>query len=173
MEKVILVNSKDEEIGTMEKLQAHKTGALHRAFSILIFNDKGEIMLQKRADDKYHSGGLWTNTCCSHPLPGESVQNAARRRLMEEMGIDLEPRFMYKFIYKAELDSGLIEHECDYVFVGEYNHEPILNGNEASDWRFSSVPSIKEDVVKNPDNYTVWFKMILDNLDKYIYQTAH
>lgn len=172
MEQVILVNSKDEEIGTMEKLKAHQTGALHRAFSVLIFNKKGEMMLQKRADEKYHSGGLWTNACCSHPKPGESVQNAARRRLMEEMGIDLEPRFVYKFIYKAKLENNLTEHECDYVFVGEYNEAPILNGNEASGWKFASVQAIKDDVAKNPNDYTVWFKMILDNLNKYIYQTA-
>lgn len=170
MEEVILVNSKDEEIGTMEKLKAHQTGALHRAFSILIFNSKGEMMLQQRADHKYHSGGLWTNACCSHPKPGESVQNAARRRLMEEMGIDLEPRFIYKFIYKSELENNLIEHECDHVFIGEYDDVPILNGDEASGWKFASVSDIKKDIEKNPEHYTVWFRMILANLDKHIYQ---
>jgi len=170
MDNVILVDSKDQEIGVLEKLKAHQTGALHRAFSVLIFNSKGEILLQKRADSKYHSGGLWTNACCSHPIPGESTQDAAERRLSEEMGITLRPDFAYKFIYKAMLDNDLTEHEYDHVFLGYFDGEPILNCQEASDWKYMNMNELKADVAKHPDHYTVWFKIILDNLDEYIRQ---
>lgn len=168
MDNVVLVNSKDQPLGVMEKLKAHQTGALHRAFSVLIFNSKGEILLQKRADSKYHSGGLWTNACCSHPLPDESTQDAAERRLAEEMGIKLRPDFAYKFIYKASLDNQLIEHEYDHVFIGYFDGEPTLNRQEASAWKYLSMNKLKADVAKHPEHYTVWFKIILDNLDEYI-----
>ncbi|MTI22518.1 isopentenyl-diphosphate Delta-isomerase [Fulvivirga sp. RKSG066] len=169
MEEVILVDSKDNNIGKMEKLEAHKQGQLHRAFSVLLFNDKGEMLLQKRADSKYHSPGLWTNTCCSHPRPDEDTQDAAERRLKEEMGIHLRPEFVYKFIYKTQLDNELTEHEYDHVYIGEYNDTPTLAPEEASDWKFMSMHELKEDVNHYPDNYTVWFKIILESIDRHIH----
>ncbi len=163
MEDVILVDENDNTIGTMEKLEAHRKGVLHRAFSILLFNTKGEILLQKRSLTKYHSGGLWTNTCCSHPLPGESMQTAINRKLKQEMGIDLNPVFAYKFIYKTNLDHNLIEHEYDQVFIGIYNGEPFINKDEVEDWRFVDVKSLRKDMNKNPDAYTYWFKLIMQH----------
>src|SRR5271154_2337980 len=124
MEHVILVDLEDNAIGTMGKMEAHYKGLLHRAFSILLFNTKGELLLQKRSIHKYHSGGLWTNTCCSHPLPGETMENATRRKLKQEMGIDLPTKFAYKFFYQTRLDSNLIEHECDHVYTGTFNGTP-------------------------------------------------
>src|SRR5436190_13031104 len=136
MEEVILVDEHDNAIGTMEKMEAHEKGVLHRAFSILLFNAEGQMLLQKRSKNKYHSSGLWTNTCCSHPLPGEKIEDAARRRLHEEMGIDLQPEFSYKFIYKTNLDKNLIEYEYDHVFTGVFNGTPVVNKNEVEDWKF-------------------------------------
>ncbi|MBX2894613.1 MAG: isopentenyl-diphosphate Delta-isomerase [Cyclobacteriaceae bacterium] len=161
MEEVILVDEQDREIGTMEKLAAHEQGKLHRAFSILIFNRKGELMLQQRALDKYHSGGLWTNTCCSHPRPGETAIEAGRRKLIQEMGFDCELTYSHKFIYKVELDNNLIEHEWDHVLIGSYNGEPALNPEEALSWKFMALDAIQKDVSVNPQNYTQWFKIIL------------
>ena len=163
MEHVILVDQNDNAIGTMEKLEAHRKGILHRAFSILLFNTKGELLLQKRSLSKYHSGGLWTNTCCSHPLPDELMEQATRRKLKQEMGIDLQPEFAYKFIYKANLDKGLIEHECDQVFIGTFDGTPIINQEEVEDWKFSNMNSLRADIRKNPDAYTTWFKLIVDH----------
>lgn len=167
MEQVILVNSKDEAIGQMEKLEAHKHGSLHRAFSVLIFNKSGEMLLQKRADNKYHSGGLWTNACCSHPRPNEQTKDAAIRRLKEEIGLELTPRFAYKFIYKTILDNDLVEHELDHVFIGEHDGEPIINTEEASDWKYIDINELKNDISENPDKYTVWFKLIMQNIDQH------
>lgn len=161
MEHVVLVDSQDNPIGTMEKLEAHQKGVLHRAFSILLFNSKGELLLQKRAKTKYHSGGLWSNTCCSHPLPGESMADATRRKLKQEMGIDLQPEFAYKFIYKANLDGNLIEHEYDHVFVAKFDGEPIINKEEVEQWKYSKVNAISEDALSNPGLYTFWFQLIL------------
>src|SRR5688572_13790351 len=127
MEQVILVDDNDSEVGVMDKMEAHRKGVLHRAFSILIFNSKGDMLLQKRSSAKYHSAGLWTNACCSHPKPNESLDTAIRRRLLEEMGIDIRSEFAYKFQYRTELDNGLIEHELDYVYVGLFNGEPVIN----------------------------------------------
>jgi isopentenyl-diphosphate delta-isomerase len=161
MEMVILVDENDKAIGTMEKMEAHRKGKLHRAFSVLVFNSKGEILLQKRARQKYHSGGLWTNACCSHPQPGEKMEDAARRRLREEMGIDLQPQFSYKFIYKTTLDQNLIEHEYDHVFIATFDGEPQINKEEAEDWKFSDVALLKADMEKHPEDYTYWFRLIL------------
>jgi isopentenyl-diphosphate Delta-isomerase len=161
MEKVVLVDEKDQEVGSMDKLDAHIRGVLHRAFSILIFNSKGEMLIQKRAGSKYHSGGLWTNACCSHPSPGEPIEIATRRRLLYEMGIDTPTTFAYKFIYKTTLDRNLTEHELDYVFVGTYDGEPNVNSEEVEDWRFVSLPELKKDVAAHPEHYTYWFRMIL------------
>lgn len=164
MEQVIVVDTNDQALGTMGKMEAHQKGVLHRAFSILLFNDEGKILLQKRAQNKYHSSGLWTNTCCSHPLPGESLHDATRRRLLEEMGIDLQPTFSHTFIYKAQLDNNLIEHELDHVFVGTFNGKPRINTKEVEDWKFAEVGWLKEDMARNPSTYTEWFKVILDNM---------
>ena len=161
MEKVILVNTQDEEIGLMEKFEAHHKGLLHRAFSILIFNSKGEMLLQKRAKTKYHSGGLWTNACCSHPLPGESMKDATRRKLLQEMGIDIPTEFAYSFQYRAELDNDLIENELDHVFVGRYDKSPVVNPVEVEDWKYTSLDVLRNEVATSPQEFTSWFKLIL------------
>lgn len=163
MEKIILVDESDNEIGTMEKMEAHRKGVLHRAFSVLLLNSQGELLLQKRAKNKYHSGGLWTNTCCSHPLPHESIQDAARRRLKQEMGIDLLPTFAFKFIYKTNLDQSLIEHEFDHVYVGVFDGIPMINKDEVEEWKFMSLDSLRNDIKQFPESYTPWFKMIINH----------
>jgi isopentenyl-diphosphate delta-isomerase len=161
MEHVVLVDPEDNVIGSMEKMEAHQKGLLHRAFSILLFNSKGELLLQKRATGKYHSGGLWTNTCCSHPLPNETMEEATRRKLKQEMGIDLKTDFAYKFIYKTPLDGNLIEHELDHVFVGTFDGQPQANHHEVEAWRFVSLQELQREVNQNPEQYTYWFKLIL------------
>lgn len=163
MEHVILVDENDRAVGTMEKLEAHRKGVLHRAFSVILFNDDGKLLLQKRSGNKYHSSGLWTNTCCSHPLPGETMDAATRRRLKQEMGIDLQPVFSHRFIYKAQLDHDLIEHELDHVYIGTYNGSPEINQNEVEDWKYVDFQWLKEDMRKNPFSYTAWFKLIVDH----------
>jgi isopentenyl-diphosphate Delta-isomerase len=163
MEHVILVNKHDQELGTMEKMEAHLKGVLHRAFSVLIFNAKGELLIQKRAHTKYHSAGLWTNTCCSHPKPGESNEEAARRRLQEEMGIDVQPEPVYSFIYSTNLDNGLIEHEFDHVLAGHFDGEPNINVHEVADWKFASVAELKAQAEENPEIFTHWFILILNH----------
>jgi isopentenyl-diphosphate Delta-isomerase len=165
MEMVILVDKEDNVRGTMEKMEAHRKGELHRAFSVLVFNSKGEMLLQKRAKTKYHSGGLWTNACCSHPVPDENMEATIQRRVREEIGIEVEPKFSYKFLYKTSLDQNLIEHELDHVFVAEFNGEPTLNKNEAEDWKFIDLESLRMDVKQNPSTYTEWFKLILEHPD--------
>ena len=162
MEEVILVDQDDNAIGTMEKMEAHRKGLLHRAFSVMIFNSNGEILLQKRAQSKYHSGGLWTNACCSHPFPDELMEVATRRKLKQEMGIDLKTEYAYKFIYHTNLDHGLIEYECDHVFTGIFDGEPVINIHEVEDWKFISPKQLHKDINVNPQNYTYWFKLILD-----------
>lgn len=163
MEQVVLVNDHDEVTGVMEKMEAHRTGSLHRAFSVLLFNSRGEMLLQKRAQTKYHSSGLWTNTCCSHPRPGESLEEAARRKLLQEMGIEANPRFAFKFQYKAPLDNQLIEHEIDHVFIGQFDGEPVLNEHEAEDWKFVDLHSLKQQIHSDPQQFTPWFRLILDH----------
>jgi isopentenyl-diphosphate Delta-isomerase len=163
MEHVILVDQDDNAIGTMEKLEAHRKGILHRAFSILLFNSNGELLIQKRSRLKYHSSSLWTNTCCSHPLPGEPMEQATQRKLKQEMGIDLRTEFAYKFIYEAHLDKGLIEHECDHVFIGTFDGTPIINKEEVEDWKFINLDSLRADIIKNPGSYTYWFKLIVEH----------
>lgn len=163
MEEVVLVDERDNELGSMEKTEAHRKGVLHRAFSVLLFNLKGEILLQKRSANKYHSAGLWTNTCCSHPKPNEPIEQAVHRRLMEEMGIDTQPTYAYKFIYRIDLDNNLIEHELDYVFIGMYDRQPNINVREVESWKFASLREIKEHVLNNPTAYTYWFRLIIMN----------
>ncbi|MFK7756934.1 MAG: isopentenyl-diphosphate Delta-isomerase [Flavobacteriales bacterium] len=165
-EQVILVDDQDKELGVMNKMEAHEKGVLHRAFSVFLFNDQDELLLQRRALEKYHSPGLWTNTCCSHPRKGETTLEAAHRRLKEEMGIStaLEPKFT--FLYKAVLDRGLTEHELDHVFMGSYNNAPSLNSEEAVDWKYISIPDLLLEVKTKPDSYTEWFKICLDQVVK-------
>ena len=165
-EMVILVDNNDNQLGLMEKMEAHEKAILHRAFSVFILNDNNELLLQKRALSKYHSPGLWTNTCCSHPRNGESVINAGLRRLKEEMGFETEISSLLSFIYKAEFDNGLTEHEFDHVLVGRYNKNPSINKSEVSDWKWTDLDLLKKDVVSNPDLYTVWFKIIFQQFYK-------
>ena len=167
-EKVILVDKNDNQVGLMPKLEAHEKGVLHRAFSIFIFNSKYELLLQKRASSKYHSGGLWTNTCCSHPREGEETLDAANRRLDEEMGIKTSLRKVYDFIYKAELDNQLTEHEFDHVFYGVSDNDPILNKDEAEDFKWVDMETLNNDIIKNEDNYTVWFKIAFEYFYNYL-----
>lgn len=161
--ELILVDTQDREIGRMEKLEAHKKGLLHRAFSVFVFNDKGELLLQQRAKGKYHSGGLWTNTCCSHPAPGETIKEAAKHRLQEEMGLQCELLDVFHFIYKAELDNDLIEHELDHVLVGFSNEDPNINPEEAMNFRWMDLTTIQKELQNNPKLYTFWFKEIMKN----------
>ena len=167
-EKVILVDKNDNQVGLMPKLEAHEKGILHRAFSVFIFNSKYELLLQKRASSKYHSGGLWTNTCCSHPREGEDTLDAANRRLDEEMGIKTSLRKVYDFIYKAELDNQLTEHEFDHVFYGVCDNDPILNKDEADDFKWVDMEKLNNDIIKNEDNYTVWFKIAFEYFYNYL-----
>jgi isopentenyl-diphosphate delta-isomerase len=168
MEQVLLVDENDQEIGIMEKMQAHREGLLHRAFSVLIFNSKNELLLQKRAVKKYHSGGLWTNTCCSHPRPEEQIVTAANRRLKEEMGIQAELNPLFHFIYKTELDNDMIEHELDHVLIGISDSLPNLNPEEAEDYRFISLAELNKEIKAFPDNFTVWFKIIIQHYQDHL-----
>jgi isopentenyl-diphosphate Delta-isomerase len=167
-ENVILVDKLDNPVGEMEKMEAHEKAILHRAFSVFVFNDNDELMLQQRAFTKYHSPGLWTNTCCSHPRPGEDTEAAAHRRLIEEMGFDCEVEKIFDFIYKAGLDKGLTEHEFDHVFVGRYNQPPVINTQEAESWKWMKMDAIAEDMKSNPESYTVWFRIAFDRVFDYL-----
>jgi len=160
-EQVILVDEHDKPIGTMGKLEAHQKGQLHRAFSVFIFNDKGELLLQKRALSKYHSAGLWTNTCCSHPKPNEETLAAANRRLREEMGLDSLLIHKTSFIYKTPFDNGLTEHEFDHVFIGQSNEDPIINLEEVDSFKWLSLENVKEEIKRTPESFTSWFKIAL------------
>ena len=164
LEYVILVNEKDQEIGKMEKQEAHEKGLLHRAFSVFIFNDQKELLLQQRALTKYHSAGLWTNTCCSHPRVNETIIEAAHRRLQEEMGFDCLLEVKTSFIYKADFDNGLTEHEFDHVLVGNFNGEVIINQVEVASYKWVELDWLKQDMIKNPNSYTAWFKIISKNI---------
>ena len=167
-DQVILVDKNDNQVGLMPKLEAHEKGVLHRAFSIFIFNSKYELLLQKRASSKYHSGGLWTNTCCSHQHEGETSIQAAKRRLNQEMGINTSLEFLFSFIYKAEFENGLIEHEFDHVIFGRSNQDPKIDKNEAESWKWVSVDLILKDIEINQDKYTVWFKIIFQRFYNYL-----
>ena len=161
-EHVILVNEKDEKIGLMPKMEAHEKALLHRAFSVFIFNNKEELLLQKRASHKYHSPNQWTNTCCSHQRDGETSLKAGKRRLKEEMGFECSLKEKFTFIYKAPFDNGLTEHELDHVMVGFYDRNPKINLEEASDFCWMKMDEIKEDISNNPNKYTIWFKIIFN-----------
>ncbi|MHC5202641.1 isopentenyl-diphosphate Delta-isomerase [Myroides sp. LJL119] len=167
-ELVILVNEQDQQIGLMEKIQAHKEALLHRAFSVFVLNDKNEIMLQQRAAHKYHSPLLWANTCCSHQRQGETNIQAGKRRMREEMGFDLDLKDVFNFIYKAPFDNGLTEHELDHVMIGYSNQDPIINPEEVADWKWMGIEDIKKDISENPQVYTEWFKIIFSKFYHYI-----
>ena len=159
MEQVILVDVDDCEIGLMEKMEAHKQAVLHRAFSVFLFNTQGKMLLQQRALTKYHSAGLWTNTCCSHPRPGETLENAVSRRLMEEMGISAKVSKAFDFIYQAELPDHLNEHEFDHVFIGNFDDEVRPNHLEVANFVYQSIEEIAANLQSHPEKYTVWFKI--------------
>ncbi len=157
MEQVILVNEQDEEIGTMEKMEAHQKAALHRAFSVFVFNKKGEMLMQQRALSKYHSGGLWTNACCSHPRPGEQISDAAQRRLQEEMGFATPLNKVFDFTYNAPFDNGLTENEFDHVFIGTYDGTIKPEASEVKDYCYKSMRDIEDSLQSHPKKYTAWF----------------
>jgi isopentenyl-diphosphate delta-isomerase len=167
MEYVVLVDNNDNAIGTMEKQQAHVEGVLHRAFSIFIFNSENKLLLQKRASSKYHCGGLWTNTCCSHPRENEIILDAANRRLQEEMGMQCELKPLFNFVYKAEFENGLIEHEYDHVFVGQSNQIPELNTEEVEDYRYIDLQELQAEIKVSPQNFTPWFLIALDRVSEF------
>ncbi|WP_276503315.1 isopentenyl-diphosphate Delta-isomerase [Terrimonas pollutisoli] len=160
-ELLILVDEKDNQIGTLDKLTVHQTGRLHRAFSVFIFNSKNELLLQQRADDKYHSPGLWSNTCCSHPTNGEPTGNAVSRRLKEELNIECHSSFAFSFIYKTQFTNGLTEHEYDHVYFGKCDAAPVPNPREVKDWKYMNLQDLHQDILENPDNYTEWLKICL------------
>ncbi len=160
--KVILVDSNDEYKGEMEKMEAHQKGLLHRAFSILIFNTKGEMLIHRRSESKYHSPKLWTNACCSHPQPNENIIQSAKKRLMQEMGIQADLKFLFKFEYRTDFENGLIEHELDHVFVGITDNLPEINPSEVSEYKYISMNQLVESLNTSPENFTFWFKKIMD-----------
>lgn len=164
IEKVILVDEFDNELGEMEKMEAHEKAELHRAFSVFIFNDNNQLMLQQRALSKYHSPGLWTNTCCSHPRPDEEVLEAGHRRLMEEMGFDCPLEKIFDFVYKAKFDVGLTEHEFDHVLFGRYSGDPVINPDEVHDWKWMSMDEIAKEMQSHPEKYTIWFRIAFDRV---------
>jgi len=168
IEKVVLVDEKDTSIGEMEKMEAHEKAVLHRAFSVFVFNDKDELMLQQRALSKYHSPGLWTNTCCSHPRPGEEVLDAGHRRLMEEMGFNCAIEKIFDFIYKAKLDKGLTEHEFDHVLIGRYEDDPHINPDEVESWKWMKMDAIDKDMKAHPEKYTIWFRIAFDRVHEFL-----
>ena len=167
-EQVILVDENDNKIGLMPKMEAHEKALLHRAFSVFIFNDKNELMLQQRAAHKYHSPKLWTNTCCSHQRDGETNLEAGKRRLQEEMGFVTDLQEKTSFIYKAPFENGLTEHEYDHIMVGYYNDEPKINKDEVASWKWMSLEDVKLDIDRNPQYYTAWFKIIFEKFYEFI-----
>ncbi len=163
-EYVILVDKEDNQIGTMEKMEAHVNPTLHRAFSVFIFNGAGELLLQQRAGHKYHSPLLWTNTVCSHPRDGETTIDAAHRRILEEMGMDCEFEEAFSFLYKADVGQGLTEYEYDHVFIGTSDIEPNINPDEVESWKYVELQWLERDMQSNPDEYTEWFKIALSEV---------
>lgn len=170
MEQVILVDEQDQELGCMEKMAAHQQAHLHRAFSIFVFNEKKELLLQQRAHAKYHSAGLWTNTCCSHPRPGEVTAQAASRRLSEELGFSTDLEKAFDFIYKANFANGLTEYEFDHVYIGQYQGVLQPNLEEVANWVYMPLSAIEQDLAKHPEKYTVWFQIAFPKLQDWISQ---
>ena len=171
--KIILVDKKDREIGADFKMKVHKEGKLHRAFSIFIFNSKGDLLLQKRSLKKYHSGGLWTNTCCSHPNFGETILFAAHKRLKEEMGFDCDLKEIFSFVYKAKLDKDIIEHEFDHVLIGKFDRNPKINNNEVEDFKWVSPKFLASDIKNNSNAYSYWLKKCYSKVIKIIYESRY
>ena len=165
---VVTVNELDEQTGTMEKMEAHQLGILHRAFSVFILNDNNELLLQQRAKKKYHSGGLWTNTCCSHPMPEENTVSAAERRLKEEMGIECRVDPAFTFVYKADVGDGLIEHEYDHVFIGRYSGKCDANPDEVNGYQYLSLNEIENWIKKRPGDFTVWMRIAFPRFLNYL-----
>lgn len=165
---VILVNEQDEPIGTMEKMEVHRKGLLHRAFSVFVRNERGEILLQQRAIEKYHCGGLWTNTCCSHPFPEENIVDAAHRRLLEEMGFDCQLKKIFNFTYRAHFSNGLIEHEYDHVLLGQYDGPVLPDSAEVQDYAFLSVDVISKKLLSDPDVFTPWFHIAFSKMKNFL-----
>ena len=168
MEKVILVDTNDNPIGLMEKIEAHEKAMLHRAFSVFVINVKKEVLLQQRAAHKYHSPLLWTNTCCSHQRENETNLQAGKRRLKEEMGMEVPLEEVFSFIYKAPFDNGLTEHEFDHVMIGYSNQSPVINPEEVADWKWMDIIELRNDIEANPQVYTEWFKIIFQKFYHYI-----
>lgn len=164
---VILVDQNDNQVGVMEKMQAHVEAVLHRAFSVFIFNSKGKLMLQQRAFTKYHSPGLWSNTCCSHPRPGEKTEEAAHRRMREEMGFDCDFTEAFSFVYKAPFTNELTEHEYDHVFIGISDELPVLNTDEAEAYKMVTLDDIRKEMDEDPEKFTVWFRIAFDRVEDY------
>lgn len=160
-DQVVLVDASDIQVGTMEKYEAHHKGLLHRAISVFLFNSHGQWLLQQRADDKYHSNSLWSNTCCTHPFPEESNLDAAHRRLSEEMGLSCELKYVFHFLYEESLDNDLTEHELDHVFIGFSDEEPKLNPQEVMDYCYINFSDLEHDLQTHPEKYTVWFRKIV------------
>lgn len=158
-QNVILVDENDNELGVKEKLAAHRDSNLHRAFSIFVFNTKGELLLQQRALNKYHSGGLWSNTCCSHPLPTETTDDAAHRKLKQEMGFDCPLRKVFAFTYRVDFPNGLTEYEYDHVLIGEYDGPIKPAKKEVSSYRWVGLDELRKEIESNPDSFTYWFKV--------------
>ncbi len=157
---VILVDESDNQVGVMEKLEAHKRGVLHRAITVYVFNTAGELLLQRRASTKYHCGGLWSNTCCGHPQPGETTENAARRRLQEEMGIGCELRFQFNFQYRLTLPGGMTENEYGHIYFGVSDECPVLNPEEADNFGYQTLAEVEKDIAVRPGRYTPWFTLV-------------
>jgi isopentenyl-diphosphate delta-isomerase len=170
-EQVILVDQHDQQIGTMEKLAAHRSGKLHRAFSVFIFNNKGELLLQQRALHKYHSAGLWTNTCCSHPKPGETTSDAVKRRLQEEMGMACNVSYGFNFTYQANFDNNLIEHEFDHVYFGISDELPLPNPDEVANFKYCNLTTLGKDLKQNPDQYSAWLNICYQRMVEFKQKT--
>ncbi len=170
---LILVDKHDRETGTMDKITVHQSGALHRAFSIFVFNSGNELLLQQRADGKYHSGGLWSNTCCSHPLNEENMKETVSRRLKEEMGIECATEFKFSFIYRHQFENGLTEHELDHVYFGISDQTPVINPSEVKAFRFASLEMLEKEISENPERFTVWLKICFPLVKQYYRKNQH
>jgi isopentenyl-diphosphate Delta-isomerase len=166
-QEVVLVNENDEAIGVMEKMEAHQKGLLHRAFSVFVFDSKGRMLLQQRAAEKYHGAHLWTNACCSHPYPGEAVEDAAQRRLKEELGFGTSLYEIFSFTYHAKVENDLIEHEYDHVFAGEYGGDIHPDVNEVGDYIYKNMHEIEKEIKEEPQKFTSWFKIAFPKIEKW------
>lgn len=167
-EKVVLVDKNDQELGAMNKMEAHEKGVLHRAFSVFVFDNNDKLIMQRRALSKYHSPGLWANTCCSHPRKNEITKEAAHRRMKEEMGFDCEIQKAFDFVYNSDVGQGLTEHEFDHVFIGYFDDEPLINSDEVDSWKKMTLEEIEADMNENPDFYTVWFRIAFPRVKKFM-----